>query len=122
MHEAWSNLWRKTNMASNFKIRKNSLGKSGAALKISGDFDGASAWALIHELKKTAEKNRQILIETDGLKTLFPYGKNVFETNAKGVLSNGVTVKFTGGQAPFFLAVALVRNRGGVRRSEGTRN
>ena len=65
-------------MASNFQIytlkTKNSL-----HLKLAGDFDGSSAHELINLLKEYGNDFYEIFIDTNDLKTIHPFGKDVFQ-------------------------------------------
>lgn len=64
-------------MAANFHIlvnhRTNSL-----HLKLGGDFDGTSACELLHMLEKIGHKKRKIIIDTNGLKRIYPFGRETF--------------------------------------------
>ncbi len=67
-------------MARNFRI--TSLRRNGALhLRLSGDFDGMSAMELIYALKEHIALAGTIFIETDGLSTLLPFGREVFQKN-----------------------------------------
>jgi anti-anti-sigma regulatory factor len=65
-------------MASNFQIysykTKNSL-----HLKLAGDFDGSSAYDLIHTLTKHSKGFYEIFIDTNDLNNIHPFGKEVFQ-------------------------------------------
>jgi anti-anti-sigma regulatory factor len=65
-------------MASNFQIyyfkTKNSL-----HLKLAGDFDGSSAYDLIHTLTKHSKDFYEIFIDTNDLNSIHPFGKEVFQ-------------------------------------------
>jgi anti-anti-sigma regulatory factor len=67
-------------MASNFQIlsykTKNSL-----HLKLDGDFDGNSAHELLNTLKKHGDGFYQIFIDTEDLKTVHAFGREVFQKN-----------------------------------------
>ena len=67
-------------MASNFQIfsfkTKNSL-----HLKLAGDFDGSSAYELINTLTVHGKGFYEIFIDTNDLKTIHPFGKDVFQKN-----------------------------------------
>ena len=64
-------------MASNFGIAidKNS---DGFGLKLEGDFDATSAYELIYAIKKLPEDTVKVHICTNGLKTVFPFGLDIF--------------------------------------------
>ena len=73
-------------MASNFEIysfkTKNSL-----HLKLAGDFDGSSAYDLIHTLTKHSKGFYEIFIDTDDLNSIHPFGREVFQKRF-GALKN----------------------------------
>ena len=65
-------------MASNFQIysfkTKNSL-----HLKLTGDFDGSSAYDLIHTLTKHSKGVYEIFIDINDLNSIHPFGREVFQ-------------------------------------------
>jgi anti-anti-sigma regulatory factor len=65
-------------MASNFQIFSYKT-KDSLHLKLSGDFDGSSAHELINKLLEHGAGCYQIFIDTNDLKTIHPFGGNVFE-------------------------------------------
>jgi hypothetical protein len=67
-------------MASNFKIFSFETSDS-LHLKLEGDFDGSSALELINTLEEYGVGFRQILIDTNDLKTIYPFGRNMFQKN-----------------------------------------
>jgi anti-anti-sigma regulatory factor len=71
-------------MASNFQIftfkTKNSL-----HLKLDGDFDGNSAHELINTLIEHNAGLWDIFIDTNNLKTIHPFGIDVFQNNLNGI-------------------------------------
>ena len=71
-------------MASNFQIisykNRNSL-----YLRLSGDFDGGSAHELINTLTKHGTCFWDIFIDTNNLKTIHPFGRDVFQKNLNGI-------------------------------------
>ena len=64
-------------MASNFEIAidKNS---DGIALRLTGDFDATSAYELMYAIMKLREDDRRLHIYTNGLKSIHPFGLEVF--------------------------------------------
>jgi len=81
-------------MALNFKIfiQRNN---GGLQLKLMGDFDGSSAFELINVLKEHRGKVGKVVINTDGLASIHPFGQGVFQKNYSiNKLSRGLT--FTG--------------------------
>ena len=67
-------------MANNFKFLFNRI-KDKIHLKLYGDFDGSSAFELITILKKYNSASNQIVIDTNNLNTIYPFGINVFKRN-----------------------------------------
>ena len=81
-------------MALNFKIfiQRNN---GSLRLKLIGDFDGSSAFELINVLKEHHGKVGKVVINTDGLAAIHPFGRGVFQKNCSiNKLSRGLT--FTG--------------------------
>ena len=64
-------------MASNFHMFSFKT-KDSLHLKLEGDFDGNSAYELLETLKKYDSGSYQIFIDTNDLKTIYPFGKEVF--------------------------------------------
>ena len=67
-------------MASNFQIYSYKTNNS-LHLKLNGDFDGNSAHELINILIEDGTNFWEIFIDTNGLKTIHPFGRAVFEKN-----------------------------------------
>ena len=71
-------------MASNFQIltfkTKNSL-----RLKLDGDFDENSAHELINTLIEHSAGLWDIFIDTNNLKTIHPFGIDIFQKNLNGI-------------------------------------
>ena len=65
-------------MASNFQILSYKNGDS-LYLKLSGDFDGSSAHELFNMLKSYGTGIWKIFIDTNDLKTIDPFGREVFQ-------------------------------------------
>lgn len=65
-------------MASNFKLSLHRT-RDSLHLKLYGDFDGTSAYELINTLHHYCNTSRQIFIDTEDLKTIHPFGRNVFQ-------------------------------------------
>ena len=81
-------------MASDFQIfslkTQNSL-----HLKLTGDFDGSSAHELINTLIEKGTGSWNIFIDTNNLKTIHPFGIDVFKNKlhiSKGQLKNLIFV------------------------------
>jgi len=65
-------------MASNFHMFSFKT-RDSLHLKLEGDFDGNSAYELLETLKKYDSGSYQIFIDTNDLKTIYPFGKEVFQ-------------------------------------------
>jgi hypothetical protein len=85
-------------MASNFGIAidKNS---DSFGLKLAGDFDATSAYELIYAIKKLPEDAVKIFIYTNGLKTVHPFGLDVFHRNMSPRNGKSAKIVFTGNHA-----------------------
>jgi len=82
-------------MAANFHIvsYKN---KDSLYLRLSGDFDGSSAYELINELTKQGTGSWEIFIDTDNLKSIHPFGRDVFQKNFNGIKKQSINLNFVG--------------------------
>jgi anti-anti-sigma regulatory factor len=71
-------------LASNFHIisYKN---RDSLYLRLSGDFDGGSAHELINTLTKNGNGSWDIFIDTNNLKTIHPFGRDVFQKNLSSI-------------------------------------
>jgi len=85
-------------MASNFglAIDRNS---DGFGLQLRGDFDGTSASELIYAIKKLPEKTVKLYIYTNGLKTIQPFGLDIFHKFMKSLNGRSTKIVFTGRKA-----------------------
>lgn len=73
-------------MASNFQIFSFET-RDSLHLKLNGDFDGSSAHELLNTLKKHSDGFYQIFIDTNDLKAIHPFGRDVFQKKL-GVFKN----------------------------------
>jgi anti-anti-sigma regulatory factor len=85
-------------MASNFGIAidRNS---DGFGLQLTGDFDGTSAYELIDAIKKLPEDTLTLYIYTNGLKTIHPFGLDVFHKFMRSLNGQSAKIVFTGRNA-----------------------
>ena len=67
-------------MASNFQILSYKT-RDSLHLKLDGDFDGNSAYELINALRDHGAEFFQIFIDTNNLKTVHAFGREVFQKN-----------------------------------------
>jgi len=82
-------------MALNFEIflHKN---KGSLFIKLDGDFDGSSAHELLNALTEHGPSFYHIHIDTNDLKTIYPFGRDVFEKNFKPVRKQLNNIIFAG--------------------------
>ena len=87
-------------MASNFGIAidKNS---DGFGLKLAGDFDATSAYELIYAIKKLPEDTVKLSIYTNGLKTIHPFGLDIFHKFMRSLNGQSAKIVFTGNNASY---------------------
>ena len=85
-------------MASNFGIAidRNS---DGFGLHLSGDFDATSAYELIYAIKKLPEETVKIYIYTNALKTIHPFGMDIFHKFMRSLNGQSAKIVFTGNNA-----------------------
>jgi len=85
-------------MASNFGITvdKNS---DGFGLKLAGDFDATSAYELIYAIKKLPEASIKLYIYTNDLKTIHPFGLDIFHKFMSSLNGQSAKIVFTGNNA-----------------------
>jgi hypothetical protein len=86
-------------MASNFQILSYKT-RDSFHLKLDGDFDGNSAYELINVLRDHGAEFFQIFIDTNNLKTVHAFGREVFQKNfgALKQLSNLIFIGENGRQ------------------------
>ena len=65
-------------MASNFQIFTFSMVNS-LHLQLYGDFDGSSAHELLNTLIDNGKDFFEVFIDTNDLKTIYPFGEEVFQ-------------------------------------------
>jgi anti-anti-sigma factor len=82
-------------MASNFEIAidRNS---NVYELKLEGDFDATSAYELVYAIKKLPAETTQIVINTNGLKRIYPFGIDVFQRFMRSLNGRSAKIVFTG--------------------------
>jgi len=85
-------------MASNFKIviHRNS---ENLHMKLMGDFDGSSAHQLLNLLTKNGLAASKIFIHTSALKSIVPFGRDVFHSNLCLLKGKPRHLVFTGDRA-----------------------
>ena len=69
-------------MASNFQIYSFKT-RDSLHLKLAGDFDGTSAYVLINALTEYGNGFHEIFIDINELKSIHPFGRDVFQKNLR---------------------------------------
>ncbi len=67
-------------MASNFRITAHRNSEN-LHLKLVGDFDGSSACQLLNFLKTGSNGSCKVVINTNCLKNIYPFGRDIFLRN-----------------------------------------
>jgi anti-anti-sigma regulatory factor len=83
-------------MAGNFNISVTKTANH-VCLKLNGDFDGSSACELMNLLNGgELFDSPEILVDTDSLKNVYPFGLNILHSRLHKVKSGKVSLIFTG--------------------------
>jgi hypothetical protein len=82
-------------MASNFTLRFL-RGKSGVRIKLKGDFDGSSALILFEALKRNCIHGRSIQVDTNGIRHVYPFGRELFLKHLSSLKNCLSKIIFTG--------------------------
>jgi anti-anti-sigma regulatory factor len=85
-------------MASNFGIDVD-RNSDGIGMKLAGDFDGTSAYELIYAIKKLPEETQKLCIYTNNLKTIHPFGLDIFHKFIRSLNRQSAKIVFTGNNA-----------------------
>jgi hypothetical protein len=85
-------------MSSNFEIIVARI-SNGLVLNLKGDFDGTSAYELINFLKECPCDIPKIFIHTNDLKTVFPFGRDLFRKFLYCVEGQPSKIEVTGNEA-----------------------
>ena len=85
-------------MARNFRISVHRKSEN-VHLKLIGDFDGASAYELLHALARYGHHASRIYIDTSSLKEMNPFGLQVFQDNLDLLKGGHLELVFAGGHA-----------------------
>lgn len=75
-------------MATNFRIHTKNSDNKKVLINLSGDFDGTSAWELINKLNQCSEKTSLIVINTDRIQHIEPFGLGVLKKNLGTIRKN----------------------------------
>ncbi len=85
-------------MGSNFTIYRHRTNKR-IRLQLSGDFDGSSAWELLNEIHRDLDLHPKVVVDTQGLKHIEPFGVAVFHANLSMKRHAGDRIRFIGDKA-----------------------
>jgi len=85
-------------VAQNFKICINRT-TDNLTLRLKGDFDGSSAFELFNALKDNLNSAKCILIDTNKLKAVYPFGRDVFNYNFSKMKNQRNRIRFVGPDA-----------------------
>ena len=85
-------------MASNFRIAVHRNSNS-LDLKLMGDFDGTSASVLLNVLEEKCNSVDRVLINTSGLKEIYPFGQDTFQNSLYLLKDRPIRLVFTGENA-----------------------
>ena len=68
-------------------------------IRLIGDFDGSSAFELLNALWENLNSNQSILIDTQNLKEVYPFGREVFYHNFLRIKNQRIRIRFVGPNA-----------------------
>ncbi len=85
-------------MASNFQISSRKK-QNNLYLKLSGDFDGSSAYELIHYLKDNGGLAKKIMVDTQSLRNVYPFGTHILKKNLHVLNGRSKHITFAGKNA-----------------------
>ncbi len=85
-------------MATNFRIIMHQSSES-LHLKLLGDFDGTSAFELLDVLKQRAQAVQKVIIHTNSLGEVQPFGLGVFWKRLSELRNDSQKLLFTGDKA-----------------------
>jgi hypothetical protein len=68
-------------------------------MKLKGDFDGSSALVLLAALRKSSRDGKRILVDTDGIRHVYPFGRELFQCNFQGLKISSSKISFIGENA-----------------------
>jgi hypothetical protein len=94
-------------MASNFRITTLGADKS-TEFRLEGDFDGTSAFELLHALKDKCSKGGRVVVDTSRLRSVHPFGRKTFCNRLYLLKHLPMRLEFTGEKASW---IAPERNR-----------
>ena len=91
-------------MAHNFKICLHPTPEN-LYIDLTGDFDGSSAFELLNALKQNLNSHRSILIDTNNLKKVYPFGRDLFNNKFVKLRHRRMRIRFIGPNALQFASI-----------------
>jgi len=85
-------------MANNFQMNLHRT-IDNLYIRLIGDFDGSSAFELLNALKENLSNSKCILIDTNNLKKVYPFGREVFYYNFLEIKNQRRRIRFVGPNA-----------------------
>ena len=82
-------------MAKNFKINIH-RSVDNLVICLVGDFDGSSAFELLNALSENLNSAKRVLIDTQKLQAIYPFGREVFYYNFLKMKNQGNRIRFVG--------------------------
>jgi hypothetical protein len=82
-------------VAANFRITVQRKGDD-LHLSLHGDFDGTSAFELLQALGQSGSRAERVVVDTDRLCTVLPFGREVFQRQYGVINSLPARIRFTG--------------------------
>ena len=82
-------------MAHNFRIFAHQTIDT-LHINLLGEFDGSSAYELLNYLKDNLNGAKSILIDTNNLKKIYPFGREVFDHNLSKLMDHRIRIQFIG--------------------------
>ncbi len=82
-------------MAHNFRINTHQT-TDNLHINLLGNFDGSSAYELLNLLKDNLNSTKRILIDTNNLKKIYPFGREVFNRYFLKLRKYRIRVQFVG--------------------------
>lgn len=96
-------------MAHNFKINIHRT-TDNLYIRLMGDFDGSSAFELFNALKDNLHSAKCILVDTNKLKAVYPFGREVFNYNFSKMKNQRIPIRFVGPDALHIVPTEFVYN------------
>ena len=98
-------------MAHNFRINIHRT-IDNLYIGLRGDFDGNSAFELFNALKDNLNTSKCILVDTNKLKAVYPFGREVFYYNFLKIKNQRIRIRFVGPNAFHIAPSEFVYNEG----------